>query len=305
MNQKGRPEGQQVPPDDAFGGRYNDISLATYELIHESLIELEHELAAWNQKAAGAGADAPYREECSRLQQMIRFGDERLQSARQAGGFTVDIGRVSIGSVRIWVASLLFRAHHEKEELEKRREGNWPPKVLEAISARVARIENLAEGFHLPPAEMLKGLLPNSGPTHRHRWDVFISHASEDKDSVARPLAKLLRERRLEVWYDDFTLSIGDSLRRSIDQGLRLSRFAVVILSPHFFSKEWPKKELDGLYALETRGRNLILPIWHDVSADDVARFSPTLRDRLGLPTSRGLPAIADEIACRVSRETG
>ena len=62
-----------------------------------------------------------------------------------------------------------------------------------------------------------------------------------------RPLAERLVSAGLKVWYDDFSLKVGDSLRRSLDEGLSKSRFGVVILSPSFFKKEWPQKELDGL----------------------------------------------------------
>jgi hypothetical protein len=50
-------------------------------------------------------------------------------------------------------------------------------------------------------------------------WEVFISHASEDKDAVVRPFAEALEARGLKVWYDEFTLRVGDSLRQSIDRG--------------------------------------------------------------------------------------
>ena len=82
-------------------------------------------------------------------------------------------------------------------------------------------------------------------------YDIFISHASEDKEDVARPLAAHLQQLELSVWIDEFELTLGDSLRRSIGKGLSLSKFGVVILSPAFFSKEWPNKELDSLVARE------------------------------------------------------
>ena len=89
------------------------------------------------------------------------------------------------------------------------------------------------------------------------RWDVFISHASEDKTEVAAPLANALRRGGVKVWLDRQELRIGDSLREKIDEGLSESRFGIVILSPHFFQKGWPKRELNGLMALE-EGVNLI-----------------------------------------------
>lgn len=80
-------------------------------------------------------------------------------------------------------------------------------------------------------------------------YDLFISHASEDKESVVEPLFKRFRQAGLRVWYDRFTLRLGDSLRESIDRGLRSSRYGVVVLSPSFFAKRWPRRELDGLTA--------------------------------------------------------
>jgi len=127
-------------------------------------------------------------------------------------------------------------------------------------------------------------------------WDVFISHASEDKDGVARPLAEELRSRGIRVWYDEFSLTLGDSLRRSIDKGLGNSRFGVVILSHNFFAKEWPQRELDGLTALEISKGKVILPIWHGVSHDDVARYSPVLSDRVAVSSEKGVVALADAI---------
>jgi hypothetical protein len=135
----------------------------------------------------------------------------------------------------------------------------------------------------------------------RPRWDVFISHASEDKASVARPLAELLRAHGLRVWYDEFTLTIGDSLSRSIDRGLLQSRFGVVILSPDFFRKRWPAYELRGLLAKEISGRDLILPVWHNTTAAEVRAYSLPIADKLSLSTaSDGIEVIAHRIVQKV-----
>jgi hypothetical protein len=134
-------------------------------------------------------------------------------------------------------------------------------------------------------------------------WDVFISHASEDKEAVARPLAEELSRRGYNVWYDDLTLKIGDSLRRSIDRGLRDSRFGLVVLSPSFFRKEWPQRELDGFTSREANGAKVILPVWHKVTQSDVATYSPVLADRLGVSTSKGIEAVCNAIE-QVLRES-
>lgn len=134
-------------------------------------------------------------------------------------------------------------------------------------------------------------------------WDLFISHASEDKEEVAEPLTTLFENEGLKVWFDKSTLTIGDSLRRSIDHGLANCRFGLVILSPHFFEKEWTKKELDGLVASEVGTEKKILPVWHNVTRKQVAAFSLTLADKLGVSTSKGLDHVVSEIMRAFNRD--
>lgn len=126
--------------------------------------------------------------------------------------------------------------------------------------------------------------------------DVFISHASEDKEEIARPLAEALRERGLSVWYDEFTIKLGDSLRRTIDQGLKESKYGIVILSHNFFAKDWPQKELDGLTARERNGKKIILPIWHNITKEEIEEYSPTLAGLYAAKTKDGIPKIIDMI---------
>jgi hypothetical protein len=102
------------------------------------------------------------------------------------------------------------------------------------------------------------------------QYDVFVSHASEDKEDFVRPFVKALVNEGLVVWYDEFELTIGMSLRRSIDNGLSNSRFGIVVLSEFFIKKEWPQKELDGLFAKEINGQKVILPLWHKISKNEV-----------------------------------
>jgi hypothetical protein len=136
-------------------------------------------------------------------------------------------------------------------------------------------------------------------------YDVFISHASEDKDEFVRPLAELLREQHLEVWYDEFSLNVGDSLRRSIDCGLSQSRYGIVVLSPSFFRKQWSQWELDGLVARQNSGdAQVLLPVWHNIGRDEVLAYSPPLADRVAVPSSVGLDNVVDRLA-RVIRPQG
>lgn len=117
------------------------------------------------------------------------------------------------------------------------------------------------------------------------QYDVFISHASEDKDAFVRPFAEHLKSLGVSVWYDEFSLQWGDSLRKSIDKGLANSRFGVVVLSKAFVQKRWTEYELNGLVAGEIEGSKRILPIWHEISKSEVMKFSPTLADKLAMNT--------------------
>lgn len=129
-------------------------------------------------------------------------------------------------------------------------------------------------------------------------YDVFISHASEDKNDVVRPLANALVEEGLSVWYDEFELRIGDSLRRKIDKGLANSRFGIVVLSKDFINKGWTNYELDGIITRVVSGEQVVLPIWHNITKKEVIDFSPSLADKLARNTSAfTVEEIAAEIA--------
>ena len=129
-------------------------------------------------------------------------------------------------------------------------------------------------------------------------YDVFISHASEDKDAVVRPLATALQNKGIRVWYDEFEMRIGDSLRRKIDQGLANSRFGIVVISSFFVKKGWTNYELDGLMTKAISGQQVLLPIWHNISKQEVINFSPSLADKVARNTSQQtVQEIADEIA--------
>lgn len=118
------------------------------------------------------------------------------------------------------------------------------------------------------------------------KYDIFISHACEDKEEFVRPLAQALQGLGVMVWFDEFELKVGDSLRRRIDEGLALSRYGVVVLSSAFFAKNWPQYELDGLVAREMTGTKVVLPIWHRVTKDEVLSYSPPLADKVALNSS-------------------
>lgn len=139
---------------------------------------------------------------------------------------------------------------------------------------------------------------------HDVGYDAFISHASEDKAAVARPLARELGKLGFSVWFDEFSLKVGDSLRRTIDRGLGLSRFGVIILSKTFFAKNWPQYELNGLVSREMDGKKVILPVWHGVTRKEVEHFSAPLSDKVAATTSSSsIKKIARSLAEAMAHE--
>lgn len=151
-------------------------------------------------------------------------------------------------------------------------------------------------------AELLENAEALLGIDDDPEFDVFVSHASEDKDAIVRPLAEALRTRGVSVWYDEFELRIGDSLRQKIDIGIARSRFGLVVVSKAFFAKGWPRYELDGLVTMAVNHRQVLLPIWHEISRDEVVSQSPSLADKLALRTADyGIDEIADEIAAVIA----
>jgi hypothetical protein len=134
-----------------------------------------------------------------------------------------------------------------------------------------------------------------------YQWDLFISHATEDKEAIAQPLAMRLQDEGVSVWYDDFSLILGDSLRESLDYGLLHSRLGIVILSHHFFSKKWPRNELDGLLAKERAGQPAILPVWHGIDSTGINQYSPMLAGRVGVP-STDLDVVVHRVVVALNR---
>ena len=160
-------------------------------------------------------------------------------------------------------------------------------------------LEPIAQAMAVRPPE----LSHENGTMQAKEYDVFISHATEDKDEIVRPLAHALRSLGLTVWYDEFELAIGESLRRKIDAGIAHSKFGIVVLSTHFFAKGWPQYELDGITTMSMSGEQGVLPIWHNLTKAQVIAESPSLADKVARSTADfTIEEIAEEIARVIHR---
>ncbi|MDY0932726.1 toll/interleukin-1 receptor domain-containing protein [Chryseobacterium sp. CFBP8996] len=127
--------------------------------------------------------------------------------------------------------------------------------------------------------------------------DFFISHDSRDKQSVAKPLSDELIKRGYKVWYDEYSLKIGDSLTESIEKGIIDSKHGILILSKNFLSNEkWAKNELQSLKTKQIiTNDKVLLPIWHEIDEKDLLE-NFWLLDKKGGNTNNGIIALADEI---------
>lgn len=155
-----------------------------------------------------------------------------------------------------------------------------------AMQRRVTELEaQIAEQLETN-ANVSTGFRPTAPEGQTEAYDVFISHAWEDKATFVDDLAAQAKEAGLRIWYDTAVIEWGDSLRQKIDAGLAGSYFGIAVLSPAFFDKPWPNYELDGLIEKATSGTGRLLPIWHKLTKDEVTHRSPSLAGRLALNTS-------------------
>lgn len=125
-------------------------------------------------------------------------------------------------------------------------------------------------------------IISNNNSFPNEEYDVFVSHAWEDKETFVDDLVNALENEGIKVWYDTKNLLWGDPMRSKIDNGLRKSKFGIVILSPNYIAdgKYWTKKELNGLFQLESINGKKILPIWYNLNKAQIMEFSPMIANK-------------------------
>lgn len=159
-------------------------------------------------------------------------------------------------------------------------------------------------GNELGIAAVVRGRPYAAARTAEERPVAFISYDSRDRDDIAKPLALRLSAYGCPVWFDEFSLRVGDSLRESIERGMRDCQKCVLIVSPHFVANAgWTKTEFNAIFTREIHERrHLILPVWAGVTPEDVYNYSATLVGRYAISWDRGLEdvvrAIRKAIGC-------
>jgi hypothetical protein len=131
----------------------------------------------------------------------------------------------------------------------------------------------------------------------------FICHDWRDKKTIAQPIAIGLSKMRCPVWYDEFSIKVGDSLRASVERGLKESKKCVLVLSPDFLNnKGWTRTEFDSIFTRQIlEGSDVVLPVWCGVTKQQVFDYSPSLLDRLAVRWDEGI----DEVLSKLCRAIG
>lgn len=127
--------------------------------------------------------------------------------------------------------------------------------------------------------------------------DVFLCHAWDDRKSEAKELHDLLESKGVTVWFSEKDVLLGSSLLREIDKGLAKSRVGIVLVTPSFLKRVQGEgiadKELSALLA-----RDLLIPIVHNTTFEDLREVSPLLGSRSGLNTiDDSMEDVASKIA--------
>lgn len=301
-------------PDPTFEQHLGRLITRAFEEAREA--EQQKGAAALEQLAArGLGSSGAVLNSRAELAAEAFLTAGRRSIAESIDAFEATYGSMPAGATE-WLRSHItkrfesYASSRAESFADGRSRMEFPAGHFEALQRhfrermqRIAIVLQRDLEIELGPREMRARLaaiarndLPSAAPGPR-TVDAFISHAGEDKSDVARPLSEVLKARGFSIWLDETELIVGHSLYASIDDGLRRCRFGVVIISPHFFAKQWPPNELHALAALgASEGRNKILPVWHDVDRDCVARFSPLLVDLWAANTREGIDKVADDI---------
>jgi len=221
----------------------------------------------------------------SKDKQVQRENDKAQRSKKKQADL---LGKISRKNIQLNKA--ISNLNKEREKQQERILKDQEKKIRESKLQQKQAIDNIAASSQ---ADTERGDEIKS-------YDVFISHSTEDKDGYVDELASALKKADIKIWYDSDAIGWGESIRQEIDKGLTHSKFGIVVLSPSFIKKYWTNYEVDGILRREaSKGIQTILPIWHNVTADQVLEYSSSLSGRQAMNTSI---ITIDEIVDNVKR---
>ncbi|MBR2209701.1 MAG: TIR domain-containing protein [Synergistaceae bacterium] len=267
----------------------NDIAV-----LEKKKASLERKVAEESKKAASVSIskNASAYTVSSKMREIERHNAE----ARKAGVESAKIQeKIASKSAERLKVSQRLQKEQEKLSVKLRKEQN---NVIDGIQKnyekRIIDLERLSLPAIMRPIQIQEDLqLPE--------YDVFISHAGEDKESFVDEFVEKLRKLKVKVWYDTSELKWGDSLRHRIDEGLKRSKFGIAIISPNYIAegKYWTKEEFNALFQLESINGKVLLPIWHNITKKEVMNFSPMLANKKAMTTAN---MTSEEIACELAK---
>lgn len=262
------------------------------EQYQRTINSLDKEIVSLEKKKAGID------KECARLQSKIASAEKSIKSTsaistvksklRQIEGWTKDYNKKYENSADLGKKISDKRAKRNDASLRLQKEqGKEMRKQSETI-------KQMQDAYEQRINELNRSNLPMSLIKEQpeigimEEYDVFVSHAWEDKESFVDEFVKELRDKGIKVWYDTSQIKWGDSMRERIDEGLKKSKFGIVILSPNYIAegKYWTKAELDGIFQLDSVNGKTLLPIWHDLTKKQVMEFSPIIANRKAMTTA-------------------
>lgn len=233
----------------------------------------------------------------SMIKSKMRQIENYEEKARKAEAASADYGK-KISDKRTKRNDAYLKLQKEEQNERKKQEKSienmkrvYEQRISELESLRLSKVKNEF-------LETVSGDEPE--------YDVFVSHAWEDKVDFVEAFVRALKDREIKVWYDKSKIKWGDSMRARIDDGLRKSKFGVAILSPNYIAegKYWTKAELDGLFQMESINGKTLLPIWHNLTKKQVMDYSPILASKLAMTTATmTAEEIADELLDMLSSE--
>lgn len=213
----------------------------------------------------------------SKMRQIASCGSDQAKKSNDSA----ELGR-KLAEKRKKGADAYLKLQKEQQK-EQRKQDDINRKIQASYEAQIEELQQLLLQSSATIAN--EALLAEE-------YDIFVSHAYEDKESFVDEFVEALCNQGLKVWYDTDELKWGDSMREKIDKGLAKSRYGVVVLSPNYIAehKYWTKAELNGLFQVETVNGKTILPIWHNLTKKQVVEYSPIIADRKAMTTALMTP---------------
>ncbi|MBQ3418810.1 MAG: toll/interleukin-1 receptor domain-containing protein [Erysipelotrichaceae bacterium] len=255
--------------------------------LDKEIAQLEDKKSKADKKAAeeakkAASVNIPKNASSSTLKSKLKQAAYYEEKARKASKESAVIQkRIADKRKQRNDANKLLQKEQSKED--KKDKKTQSKKIADIQRLYEKRIRDL-ELNSIPERHLNENIYDNNIP----EYDVFVSHAWEDKGSFVNEFVDDLRALGISVWYDTSDIKWGDSMRQKIDDGLKKSRFGVVVLSPDYIAegKYWTKAELDGLFQLESVNGKILLPIWHGLTKQNVLDFSPILANKKAMSTA-------------------